>query len=387
MRHNFSQYLDIGGKPFDSWTFDAAIRHEHYDDFGSTTIFKLTNRYDFSDAIAIRGTASTGFRAPTLAEGFYSGINVSVSSLTGVFPPNSPGAAALGVAGLKPEKSTNFSLGFVFKPVSSLLVTIDAYSIRIKNRIVRSSTFLGYSNNCRTNIPGAPCTAIISPSVVVAARNSGIPVDAVIANIDAGASGSVGINAFVNGITSLTKGIDFLATYNSDFDNYGKVAWSLAANYNMTKIKKVNAPPANIDQRVALIDVYAAADLTKTTPKFRATAGAYWTLSEFSVNLRESYYSNAYTIISTPNNGSAQEKLSTGAAFITDLEFAYQVLEPVKLSIGANNLFNKYPKKYPQFIRDQQYALSSTAYISPYPAFSPYGVYGGYYYGRISFKF
>jgi len=387
LRHNFSQYLDISGKPLEAWTFDAAVRHEHYDDFGNTTIFKLTNRYDFSDAIAIRGTASTGFRAPTLGEGSYSGVNVSVASLSGVFPANSPGAAALGIAGLKPEKSTNFSLGFVFKPAPSLLITIDGYSIRIKDRIVRSSTFLGYSNNCRSNIPGAPCTAILSPAVVVAARNSGIPVDAVIANIDAGATGSVGINTFVNGVTSVTKGIDLLATYNSDFDNFGRVAWSLAANYNKTKVTKVNAPPANIDQRQALLDVYALADLTSTTPKFRATAGAYWTLGDFSVNLRESYYANAFTISTTPLNGAATEKISAGAAFITDLELGYQILEPVKLSIGANNLFNKYPRKIPQFIRDQQYNASSTAYITPYAGASAYGTYGGIYYGRISVKF
>ncbi|TZG27362.1 TonB-dependent receptor plug domain-containing protein [Sphingomonas montanisoli] len=386
LRHNFSQYIDIAAKPLPELTLDGAVRHEHYDDFGDTTIFKATGRYDISPAIAVRGTVSTGFRAPTLAEGFYSGINVSVSSLSGIFAPNSPGAAALGIAGLKPEKSTNFSGGWVFKPIDKMVITIDAYSIKIKDRIVRSSSFLGYSNNCRFNV-STVCTAIVSPSVVTALRSNGVPVDSVIAAIDGGASGSVGVNAFVNGITSLTRGIDFLTTYSTDFDTYGKVDWSLAANYNVTKVTKVNPAPGNINQRQTILDVYASNDLTNTTPKFRATAGAYWTLGNFTVNLRESYYGNSYAIISTPNNGLAQEKLSAGTAFITDLELGYQIAEPLKLSIGANNLFNKYPNKYPQFIRDQQYAISSTAYITKYPTFSPYGINGGYYYGRIAFKF
>jgi iron complex outermembrane receptor protein len=110
-RTNFSQYFDVSLKPTEKWLVDGAVRHEHYSDFGDTTVFKLTSRYDFSKAFAVRGTVSTGFRAPTLAEGFYSGINVGPASLSGIFAPNSAGAAALGISGLRPEKSTNLSLG------------------------------------------------------------------------------------------------------------------------------------------------------------------------------------------------------------------------------------------------------------------------------------
>ncbi|MDF0541760.1 TonB-dependent receptor [Sphingobium sp. H39-3-25] len=375
IRKNFSQYLDVSVKPVEAVLLDGAVRHEHYDDFGDTTVFKLTGRYDISPVIAIRGTASTGFRAPTLAEGFYSGINVSVSSLSGIFAPNSAGAAALGIAGLKPEKSTNFSGGFVLKPLSGLTITVDAYSIRIRDRIVRSSSFVGFSSAANT---------ITSPSVIAALRANGVPVDSVIAAIQGGASGSVGVNAFVNGVTSLTQGLDVMATYTSDLGNWGSIDWSLAGNYNKTEIKKVNAPPSNIDQRVQLLDVYAQADLTKTTPKYRATASAFWSLDKFSVNLRESYYGSHYTIISTPTNGSARERLGIHPMFITDLELSYKPIDPVKLSIGANNLFNKYPTKYPKFIRDQQYAASSTAFVAQYPGFSAIGINGGYYYARAT---
>ena len=377
-RHNFSQYLDVNAKPFAGFVFDGAVRHEHYDDFGSTTIFKGTGRYDFSPMIAIRGTVSTGFRAPTLAEGFYSGINVSVSSLSGIFPPNSAGAAALGISNLKPEKSTNFSGGLVLHPMPRLTMTIDAYSIRISNRIVRSSSFLGASSSAG---------ALLSPSVITALRANGVPVDSVIAAIAGGASGAVGINTFVNGVTTLTQGIDFLATYASDFNSLGHVDWSLATNYNKTTIKKINAPPSNINQAVQLLDVYAQADLTKTTPKWRVTAGAYWTLGKLSLNLRESYYGSHYTIISEPLNGAAQDRLGIHPSFITDAELGFQIAKPVKIAIGANNLFNKYPTKYPAFIRAQQYQTSSTGYIQQYPSFSAIGQNGGYYYGRVTVTF
>ena len=337
-----------------------------------------TGRYDFSPLIAIRGTVSTGFRAPTLAEGFYSGINVSVSSLSGVFPPNSAGAQALGISNLKAEKSTNFSAGLVLHPIPRMTVTVDGYSIRIRNRIVNSSSFYGASSSVGT---------LLSPSVITALRGNGVPVDSVIAAINGGASGSVSITTFVNGITSLTQGVDFLTTYASDFGGLGHVDWSVAANYTKTSIKKVNAPPSNINQAVQLLDVYAQADLTKTTPKWRVTAGANWTLGKLSVNLRESYYGSSYRIISTPLNGAAQERLSIHPQAVTDLEVAYQLTNNVKLAAGANNLFNNYPTKYPAFIRAQQYQTSSTGYITQYPGFSPIGINGGYYYARLNLSF
>jgi iron complex outermembrane receptor protein len=378
LRHNFSQYIDIAAKPIEEISLDAAARHEHYDDFGDTTVFKLTGRYDIDPAFAVRGTVSTGFRAPTLAEGFYSGINVSVSSLTGVFAPNSAGAKSLGIAGLKPEKSTNFSAGFVAHPLPRLTITLDGYSIRIRDRIVRSSTFFGASSVAGT---------LLSPSVLTALRANGVPVDSVIAAIQGGASGSIGVNVFVNGMTSLTQGLDFMATYTTPLGNLGSIDWSLSANYNKTKIKKIAPSPANINQAVGLLDVYAQSDFTKTTPKYRLTLSGLWTMGKLSLNVRESYYGSAWTYISTPTSSQATERLSVHPAFITDAELGYQVLDPVKISIGANNLFNKYPTKYPAWIRQLQYNASSTAYISQYPSFSSFGVNGGYYYARVNFKF
>jgi iron complex outermembrane receptor protein len=401
-RENFSQYLDLSVKPIETVSLDAAVRHEHYTDFGDTTVFKINGRWDITEGFAIRGNVSTGFRAPTLAEGSYSGINVSVASLSGIFPASSAGAKALGIGGLKPEKSTNFSAGFVIRPLPNLTITIDAYSILLRDRIVQSSGFTGYSNNCRylptgytpgMNVAAAKaaytgtCTGFISPAVLDALYQGGVPIQSVIDVINSGASGSLSLNTFVNGVKSLTQGLDFLATYSTNFGSAGSVDWSVASNLNHVSIKGVNAPPANVNQSQGLFDKYAQSSLTDTAPEWRIVAGAYWHKGIFSVNLRESLYGRTKQLATTPANANIDYYYFVKTKAVTDLEVGIEPKSGIKIAIGANNLFNVYPDQYPAYIRAQQYALSSTGYISKYPSHSSIGINGGYYYGRVSLKF
>ncbi|WP_375382487.1 TonB-dependent receptor plug domain-containing protein [uncultured Sphingomonas sp.] len=405
-RHDVSEYVDISLKPVEPLVIDAAARHENYSDFGGTTVFKVTSRYDFSPAFAIRGTVSTGFRAPTLAEEYYSGINVSVSSLSGVFAPNSSGAASLGIAGLKPEKSNNYSFGIVVHPAPRLTATLDLYAIYLRDRIAQSGAFVGYSNNCKyltaanayttpaaaaagyaAIVGSAACTGVISPSVLTALSANGVPINSVIAAIDSGASGSLSINTFVNGVNTITHGADFLTTYSSDFGKLGSVDWSLAVNYNYTKVNRVSAPPANVNQAQLLLDLGALTTLTDTTPKFRATAGALWNLGFVEINLRESFYGPTYYEATFPTNASQYVDVPIHSAFITDIEASFKVAKMLRISLGANNVFNKYPNMFPGDFRAAQYSISSTAYVQKYPSTSPFGVDGGYYYGRVSVKF
>lgn len=401
-RENFSQYLDISTKPVDALSVSAAVRHEHYTDFGDTTVFKVNARWDINDAIAIRGNMSTGFRAPTLGEGGYSGINVSVASLSGIFPASSAGAQALGISGLKPEKSTNFSAGLVLRPLDGLTITIDAYSILIRDRIVQSSGFTGYSNNCKylptgytpgMNVTAAKaayagtCTGFISPAVLDALYQGGVPIQSVIDVINSGASGSLSISTFVNGVKTLTQGLDFLATYSTDLGSFGTIDWSVASNINHVSVKGVNSPPANVNQNQGLFDKYAQSSLTDTAPEWRIVTGAYWKKGIFSVSLRESVYGRTKQLATTPANGNIDYYHTVKTKWVTDLEVGIEPKSGIRIAFGANNLFNAYPDEYPRYIRDQQYALSSTAYISKYPSHSSIGINGGYYYGRVSLKF
>ncbi|MPT47310.1 MAG: TonB-dependent receptor [Sphingobium sp.] len=415
-RTNFSQYLDLSVKPTENWLVNAAARHENYSDFGNTTVFKLTSRYDFSDAFALRGTVSTGFRAPTLAEGFYSGLNVSPSGVSGVLPSNSAAAKALGFGGLGPEKSTNYSLGLVFKPAPKLNITIDAYQIDIRNRIVISSSFYGFRGQfCpdgykqsgafeagRCNDYNADSYALYNQQAVldaVAGALGGSLPDYVLYNV-AGTrniDGSVAIQTFVNGVKMRTRGIDFMMNYASDFGDAGTVDWSLSANYNENKVRGINALPSALyvsqvnASRSALIDHYSVAQLEESTPKFRATAGAYWKIGNLSFNLRESFYSSVKSLTASPGNSAlagADTYVKVKSAFITDLEATYKIAEPISISFGANNLFNKFPTKTPDVIRKAQLESGSRTYSSNvYPTISPFGINGGYYYARMNVNF
>ncbi|MET3712720.1 iron complex outermembrane receptor protein [Sphingomonas trueperi] len=412
-RTNFSQYLDISVKPVEAWLIDGAVRHEHYSDFGDTTVFKLTSRYDITKAIAIRGTVSTGFRAPTLAEGFYSGINVGPNSVSGVLPANSAGAKALGFGGLKPEKSTNFSAGFVFTPSPHVNVTLDAYWIEIRDRILISSTFYGFNGKyCPQGYAGsnkANCVVYNADAfntynqqavynAVATALGGTIPSYVLTdVNGERNIDGTVSVQTFVNGAKMRTRGIDFVASYDMD-SGFGKVNWTLSANYNDNKVKNIAALPASLyvnkanPALSALINNYSIIELENSTPKFRATLGAFWEYGRFSLNFRESYYSKVYALESTPGNSplkGADLEVPVNAAFITDLEGSVKITEALRLSVGANNLFNHYPTQRSfENIRSAQLAAGSRGYSSNlYPTISPYGINGGYYYGRISLKF
>ncbi|CAN5353743.1 hypothetical protein BH10PSE15_BH10PSE15_03980 [soil metagenome] len=427
-RTNFSQYLDISVKPIEPWLIDGAVRHEHYSDFGDTTVFKITSRFDISDAFAIRGTASTGFRAPTLAEGGYSGLNVGPSSISGVLPPASAAAAALGFGGLKPEKSTNFSAGLVIHPTPKLSMTIDAYQITIRDRIMISSGFSGFSGNrCPEgyNLSNASACVtydadkykIYNQLAVLAAVNSAlggssslssladataIPSYVLYTTDSSGATvrqtdGSIGVQSFVNGVKMRTRGIDAVINYPFDLGNLGNLDVTFTGNYNENKVLKINPLPSALYSSTAnpgLTQLIATSDVVQlehSTPKFRGTLNGYWTVGAFSMNLRESFYSEVYALETARSNvGSVKSgdliKVPVKDSFLTDLEVGYQFAKPIKISVGANNLFNKYPtERSKALIRNAELANNERGYSTDkYPTFSPYGINGGYYYVRLN---
>ncbi len=174
-------------------------------------------------AFAIRGTFSTGFRAPTLAEAYYSATNVSPSSANVQLPPNSDAAKLVGIDGLQPEEATNYSLGFVLRPIERLTVTLDAYQIKVDDRIVGSGQLCG--TGCTVN----------SPAVVAAIAANGNVLDPTVTQ--------TGIAIFSNGLDTRTRGADLTLTYPSDY-SWGHVDWSLGANYNKTEVTSIKPTPA-----------------------------------------------------------------------------------------------------------------------------------------------
>ncbi len=386
-RTNEAVYVDLAGKPIDALRVDVAGRFEHYSDFGSTEIGKLTARYDFAPAFAIRGTVSTGFRAPTLAEEYYNGINVGPTSAFGQLAPNGPGASVLGLGdGLKPEKSDNYSLGFVFRPLPGLTATLDIYDIEVRDRIVGTGNVNGLINGNVVAGAGNITTALLGADPTLCTQ--------AISNVN-GCTDIVtddGINLFANGINTRTRGADFTLNYPTDFGVAGHVDWSIAATWSETSITSVIASPAQLGGQ-PLFNPTAYSDLTTTAPRTVFNFGALWNLDPFSVSLHEIIYgpSSEWTGDSGDNNTPNVEYYLTQIATIsvTNLELGLQASKGLKVAIGANNLFNRYPNQINGTVQghEDQFVYGDNSGVAKYPAFSPIGIDGGFYYARLSYRF
>ncbi len=373
-------YIDLSGDPLDHLHLDVAGRYANFSDFGNTTVGKFTARYDFSPMIAIRGTISTGFRAPTLAEEFYSGTNVSPSFAQVQLPPNSPAAKVAGFGPLKPEKSDNYSIGFVLHPVDRLQITADAYEIDITDRIVGSGFLLGSEQIGATN-------QIISQAVLNAITAHGNVLDSGISY--------AGIQLFTNGANTRTDGAEVTAAYSSDFGDMGHVDWSAGFNWNQTTVTRVAPLPA-VDVNVAfgqtaLLTKQAISALTTMTPREKVVLGAYWTLDRWSVNLRETVYGPTSEWISIDQTGTGRgaTNFTVPTNAITDLDIGFRVTPQLRLNVGANNLFDTRPPSVPNVPNGSggvQPADGNNVYGEP-AQFSPWGINGGYYYGRVTFTF
>jgi iron complex outermembrane receptor protein len=378
-RTDYAGYIDLAATVFKNLYVDLAGRFEHYSDFGDATVAKATVRYDFVPAFAIRGTISTGFRAPTLEEEYYSGTNVSPNFAQVQLPPNSPAAVDAGFGPLKPELSHNYSAGFVAHPADDFQITADAYEIDIANRIVGSGFLLGSVLNPATT---PPSQTVISQAVLNAIAAHGNVLDSGISY--------AGIQLFTNGVNTRTRGAEVTATYASDFD-VGHVDWSAGLNYNETSITRLAPLPAvdvntSIGQ-TALLSRTATSSLTDATPKFKIVLDAYWTEARWSVNLREDIYGPTSQWVSLDGSGTGPLAVDTkiGTTPITDIDVGYRFTDTIKLDLGANNLFDTKPSTVPTINNggNLQPADGNNVYGEP-NQYSPFGINGGYYYGRIT---
>jgi iron complex outermembrane receptor protein len=326
-RQSGSIYLDLEAQVTDKLLIGLAGRGEDYSDFGSTGTGKITARYDFSPAFAIRGTASTGFRAPSLIQQYYTSITSVIQNgnqiQTGTYPSNSATAVALGGKALEPEKSTNLSAGFVLRS-GGFSLTVDGYRIHVRNQI-------GLSENI-------PVTTIAN---VTAAR------------------------FFLNGLASTTRGIDAVANYKLVTDSAGTFDLTVAGNVNDIKITKV--PTSTKSTLFARSRILTIED---GTPGTKITGQAVWTGDRLGATARVTYYGN----VLQPGTVATSD-LNTGKRAITDFEVRYQPKDAAfNFALGASNLFDVYPKKVPA-------ALNTTG-VTAFPYYSPYGFNGRYLYVR-----
>jgi iron complex outermembrane receptor protein len=323
----------------------------------------------------VRGTISNGFRAPTLAEEFYSGTNVSPSFAEVQLPANSAAAQIAGFAPLKPEKSTNYSLGFVAHPMDNLQISFDAYQIEVRDRIIVTGLIFG------SDVSGG-VNHVISQAVLNAITAHGNTLDTGISY--------AGIAVFTNGVNTRTQGAELTVNYASDFGEYGHVDWTGGLNYNKTTITKLDALPAQdfsaaptIITQTSLLSPSALSSLTTATPREKFVGNAYWTLGKWSANFRETVYGETSELTSTSN---ITTNLKIGVTPITDLSVGYKIIDDLKLEVGANNLLNKKPPTVPNLPGLNKPANGGNVWNAPM-SFAPWGINGGYYYARVTFTF
>jgi iron complex outermembrane receptor protein len=346
-RNSAAGYVDVEGDVLKRLRIGVAGRAEHYSDFGGTLDGKLTARLQLHPRFIVRGSVSTGFRAPSLGQSFFSStatnfLNfgqglVPVESLT--LPVNSAPAQVLGAAPLKPETSRHASAGVVITPVSALDITIDYYHIAIDDRIVLSGNFTA-----------APIAALLAPFGANSAR------------------------FFTNAINTRTQGVDVNASYHIAMDAAGDLR--LRAGYNNTEtniVGSIATPPQLAAFSSVLFDRIEQRRIECGQPKDNFRLGGDWQRHKLGVRLDAARYGEFCSFTLNPSDD--QEY---GAKWLTDLEASYR-LAHYTFAIGAENLFDVLP--------DRNTTVNSFNGIQTFPSQSPFGMNGRTLYARIAWNF
>ncbi len=346
-RSNEAAYIDLATELLPHWQVDAAGRFEHYTDVGNTETGKVTTRYDFTPQIAVRGTISNGFRAPTLAQEGFSAVNVAPTNATAQFPVNSPGARLIGSSPLKAERSQNYSAGIVTTPIPRFHAAIDFYQIDIRDQIEDSGLFSG-------------------PAVLQALILNGSSVPAGVT------SSNVFGQFYTNGVSTRTQGADVTMDYVTYLGEDSRINWLAAANFNSIVITH-QAASAGFTPDVL-------SEIQNATPKNKIILQAIYTADPFSVTVRETRFGQvSETLVDGYSGGSPFSYNKQSPKWITDFEASYKITPELTFTLGADNVFDKYAT--------HTNALARYGNAEQYILASPYGIDGGFYYARAAYRF
>ena len=379
-RNNTSLYGEIDSDISDQFSIQGALRYEDYSDFGSDLNWKVAGRWEPAKGYALRASASTGFRAPSLQQQFYAAQ--ATNNVAGVLldtvtlPVDNPVAQALGASPLEPEQSFSLSGGVVFSAIPRLNVTLDLYQVDIDDRILVTD------NLQATRVAGLPCFVGAGCSATGGAI-------ATILN-DAGFNTVTAARFFINGIDTRTKGLDLVGTYR--FANFagGRLNLTAGLNLNKTKIRKNSAVPGALSTvpGLVLFGRQESLRLVEGQPRNKLSFSGDYDRDWFGMTLRATRYGKT---LDAGANEFQDIKLS--AKTITDLELrAKPIGDRLTLAVGANNLFDIYPDDTPRGRAvDPATGLEAnypvTRYVTPYSNFSPFGFNGRYLYARASVTF
>ncbi len=352
-RNNVAGYVDLETQVVSKLLLGIAGRVENYNDFGSTSDGKVTARFEPVPGFAIRGAISTGFKAPSLGQSYFSAT--STNFINGVpfdnrtFPVTSPVAQALGASELTPEQSENYSFGVALNPVRNLAITADYYQILIDDRIVFSGNFTGAA--VRTFL-----------------ESQGFP-------------GVAGGRFFTNAIDTRTLGVDVVANYGFAIGATSTLRLTGGYNYNVNRVLRVApTPPALSAFQETLFDRVERARIEVGQPKNNLYLSGVFNYQDLGLTLRTQRFGEV-TNFGTPADGSLDQTFA--AKWITDLAASYTFGQRFTLTAGVDNVFDVYPDENNQ--GNATSAGNNNFGIFPYNQISPFGFNGAFYYGRLTF--
>ncbi|WP_024768734.1 TonB-dependent receptor [Aquimarina macrocephali] len=320
-RNSIAGYIDLEVDFTKQWLVSLAGRYENYSDFGDTFNYKLATRYKISDNFSVRGANSTGFRAPSLHQQFFSRTStVFVDNQPfeqGTFTNDSRAATLIGIAKLKEETSDSYSLGFTAK-IQNFTITADAYLITIDDRIVYSGSF--------GNGGDAELTQIFE---------------------DAGATSA---RFFVNAIDTKSQGIDVVVSHKADFGENATLKSDLSATFAETEVEEIRIPAriASAGQGGNFFDAQEEAFLTLAQPRTKLSLTNALSIGRYNVLLRNVFFGE----VTDPDDFNGDPRVEGtvvsndavyGGKVITDLSVSAKVFENLNITIGANNLLDVYP--------------------------------------------
>ncbi len=394
-RTSTAVYADVENSITEKLLLSAAGRFEDYSDFGSQFTVKGSGRFSITPELGLRGSVSTGFRAPHLAQQWFS--STATNFIGGVpfdnktFPVADPVARLLGAKDLKPETAVNVSLGTTWQH-GGFSSSIDFYRIEIDDRIVLSSTF-------------------IDPSGVSLIKNF------LAAN---GQSQAIGGRFFTNAVDTRTEGVDLTARYLWKTASAGNFTVTAGYNHNTTKVTRFSDTPAALKTLtlIPLFDLTEKTRMEKGQPRDIVNLSANWDFKRWSVLVREVRYGEV-TAAATDNSGWTPARIAAltpgydvsfapavpsinaagqpvptsnlqvfqtfDAKWLTDIDVTFHFTKNFSVSVGANNVFDIYPKK--NIASTIAYQGSDNVGIFPYNGVSPFGFNGAFYYVKVAYKF
>ncbi|UXH77369.1 TonB-dependent receptor plug domain-containing protein [Roseateles amylovorans] len=344
-RRNVAIYAGAEAELARGFSASAALRGEHYSDFGNATSAKLSGRYVFTPAVALRGTVSTGFRAPSLAQQYFATTSTNLINgaliEAGTFPVESAAAAALGARPLKAEKSRNVSIGLLLQPTQNWQTTVDVYQIDIDDRVLLSANL---------SLPAALRAQLAAQGVLVSAGRY-----------------------FTNALDTRTRGVDLVSTLQQDWGALGRGNYTLAYNHTKNSIRGVADDPALLTANgLALIDRVSIARATVGSPKDKLVLSADHRWGDWNGRLAATRY-GSFTV----RQSNAANDQTFGAAWVLDVSAGWE-RGPWNATVGVDNLSDRYP--------DRVIAANAVGGILTYSQFSPFGFNGRQYYAKVGYR-